>query len=93
MVADVTRHMIVKITSGRVATTAIIAPTTTNTRRNRARFLLIVVARHSSPAPRTDQRVITPLRSATRTQKIKTSIKLMTKLPAQVAPQQRALDK
>jgi hypothetical protein len=79
-VADVTRHIIFKITSGRVATTAIVAPTMTNARRNRrSRVLPIAVTRHSSPAPRMDQRVITPLRSATRTQKIKTSNKLTTK--------------
>ncbi len=82
IVTDATRDIIIKITSGRVATTAIvaIAPTTTNARRNRrTRFLLIAVTRHSSPAPRKDQRVITPLRSATRTQKIKTSVNLTTK--------------
>jgi hypothetical protein len=80
MVADITRHIINKTTSGRVTTTAIAAPTTTNVRRSRrTRFLPIAVTRHSNSAPHTDQRVITPLKSAIRTQKIKTRIKSTTK--------------
>jgi hypothetical protein len=68
------RRIIITITSGRIATIAITVTTTTSTRRNRrTRLLLIAAIRHSSYALRTDQRAITPSKSATRIPKFKTS--------------------
>jgi hypothetical protein len=54
-VMDITRHIAVKTTIGRVPTTVIVAPIMTNARRNRrTSFLPIAVTRHSSPAPQSN---------------------------------------